>query len=57
MPVVIRELVVRAVVSPTGGDSAGQLAIDERALKRLKKEITKEVSEQVLQQINRKSER
>lgn len=57
MPVVIRELVVRAVVSPTGDPAAGQLAIDEQALKRLKKELTKEVAEQVLHQINRKTER
>ncbi len=48
---------VRAVVSPTGDPAAGQLAIDEQALKRLKKELTKEVAEQVLHQINRKTER
>lgn len=57
MPVVIRELVVRAVVAPTGGEPAGQMAVDERSLKRLKKEITKEVTEQVLQHMNRKTER
>lgn len=57
MPVVIRELVIRATVSPSNGDAAGQLTIDQRELKRLKKEITREVADLVIERMNRKSER
>lgn len=56
MPIVIRELVVRASVSPNG-DTQDQTLVDARTMSRLKKEITKEVTEQVLQHINRKKER
>lgn len=56
MPIEIKELHIKAVISDTNKPSEGSLLKQEEITK-LKKEITKEVTEKVMRILQQKNER
>lgn len=56
MPIEIRELVIKAVVSGENERHA-EAALSQADIQKLKKDITKEVTERVLKNLKQKSER
>jgi hypothetical protein len=57
MPIEIKELHIKAIVSGKEKEVSKQAVINADELNRLKKEITKEVTDKVLRALRQKNER